>query len=159
MLASLLAAVLHIGSIAANECPLQEKAQAASYASAALSERAHTLHVQEADAGTMLLLWRGEACELASKNARLLQSTQKALDDECLQVVPLDAGTEKEYLEAAKEAAIKRQPTLLALAWTTKAPQRVLIVIITDGASGMRFEHAEATKESSSRCTPAPLGW
>ena len=158
MLSSLLAAVLHVGPFVDTACPLQEKAQAASYVLAALSERAHALHVEEPDAGAVLLMWREEACELASKGARLLESTQKALNDECLQVVPLSAGTEEQYLEAAKAAAVKRQPTMVSMAWATKARQRSHIAIVTDGASGMRFEDAEA-KESLSRCTAPPLRW
>jgi len=159
MFAMLLTAVVHIGPVVATDCPLQEKLETASFALAALSERAHTLHVEEADAGAMLLMWREEACELASKDARLLESTQKALSDECLQVVPLGAGTETQHLEAAKSAAVKRQPTVVAMAWASKAPRTQRVAIITDGASGMRFELDEATKEPSSHCTPAPLRW
>lgn len=142
-------------------CPLMDKAKAGWTASAALEEIAQERGAGEHSVGAVLILWREDACDALEQRFDLLPQTQRALEDECRQVIHLPAGTEAQYLEAARRPIQDRQPTLVSLAWATppaSGRSALHTFLVADGANALRVTSPGYGRlgKTSSECVASP---
>jgi hypothetical protein len=110
-------------------------------ASAALEEMAEERGVSEHGVGAVLILWREEACDVLAQNLDLLPETEQALEAECRRVINLRPGTEKQYIEAARQPIRTRKPSLVSLAWALpddSGGPSSHVFLVADGASSVR---------------------
>lgn len=143
------------------QCPLADKAQAGWTAAVALQELAQQRGASEEHVGAVLLLWREDACDILGQHLDLLPQTQRALEQECRHLVYLPAGTEAQYIEAARQPIAERLPTLVSLAWaarqTVHGPIRHTH-LVADGAASLRVRSPGYGRPGkvSSECGASP---